>query len=466
VADPVFDLIVIGSGPAGEQAALSAAKLGKRVAVIEREAAPGGARIHTGTIPSKTLRETAVYLAGFKQRSIYGVSYGLKKDIGIRELMYRKGLVVQAETGLLRSRFNRNDVVLLEGFAAFETPHRIRILRPDGTSSHFEAERIFIATGSHPVHPPGVPFDNQIILDSDSILRLDRIPRSLMVVGGGVIGCEYASIFASLGVAVTIIEGRDRLLRFADHEIADALASDFRRRGAFLRLNDTVQEIRTQDNRAVAVLKSGTETSTEKLLFAMGRTGSLAGMDIDKAGLTIEARGYLKVNQVYQTSQPHIYAVGDVIGFPSLASTSMEQGRIAALHAFGMLPTRSGIEPVLPYGIYTIPEISMIGLTEEQTKEQGIPYEIGVAHYFETARGQINGDTEGLLKLIFHRETRNLLGVHVFGEKASELVHIGQAVLAYGGALDYFIEAVFNYPTLSELYRIAALNGLNRLSHS
>lgn len=464
MVEPQFDLVVIGSGPAGEQAAISASKLGKRVAVIEKEAAPGGARIHTGTVPSKTLRETAVYLAGFRQRSLYGVSVDLKKDLGVRELMYRKQIVVQAETNLMRNRFSRNDVALVEGFASFESPHRLKILRADGTTSRLEAEKIFIATGSHPVRPPEVPFDNRVVLDSDSVLRLDRVPRSIIVVGGGVIGCEYASIFASLGVAVTIIESRDRLLRFADASVADAFASDLLKRGVYLRTNEAIASIGVHDGRAVVRLASGKETSSEKLLFAMGRTGNLAGMEIDAAGLSVGPRGYLKVNEHYQTSQPHIYAVGDVIGFPSLASTSMEQGRAAALHAFDRVPPRTVPNQVLPYGIYTIPEISMVGLTEEQVKAEGTPCEIGIAHYFETARGQINGDTAGLLKLVFHAETRKLLGVHVFGEKASELVHIGQAVLAFGGTLDYFIETVFNYPTFSELYRIAALNGLNRLN--
>lgn len=458
-----YDLLVIGSGPAGEQAAITAAKMGKRVAVIEKEPKPGGACIHTGTIPSKTLRETAVYLAGFRQRSLYGVSVQLKKDIGIRELMYRKQIVVQAEVGLIRARFARNDVELIEGTASFETPHRLHVLRPDGTSLRIESERIVIATGSQPVRPPEVPFDNKVILDSDSILRMDTIPRSLCIIGGGVIGCEYASIFAALGVAITIVEGRDRLLRFVDRQIADALASDYRRRGAVLRLGETVRNIQVQDNRAVTLLSSGKEMSSEKLLFAMGRTGNLATLNVDRAGLTVTPRGYLSVNTHFQTEQPHIYAVGDVIGFPSLASAATDQGRLAALHAFDRLPPPSPIERILPYGIYTIPEISMAGQTEEEVKAAGIAYEVGIAHYFETARGQINGDTAGLLKLIFHKTDRRLLGVHIFGERATELIHIGQAVLAYRGTIDYFTESVFNYPTFSELYRLAALNGLNRL---
>ncbi len=459
-----YDMVVIGSGPAGVQAALAAAKLGRRVAVIERDPLPGGACIHTGTIPSKTLRETAVYLAGFKQRSLYGVSVNLKRDIGVTELMYRKKVVIQNESTKVAARFRRNGVETIAGFASFQAPNRIGVLRHDGPPLTLEAERIVIATGSHPVRPPAIPFDGRVILDSDSILSLDRIPRSLIVVGGGVIGCEYASMFAALGVAVTIIESRDRLVRFTDRQIADSLASYFRRRGAILRLEETVGEIGIHDNRAFCVLSDGREISAEKLLFAMGRTGNTEGMGLEAAGLSVTPRGYLTVNEHYQTEQPHIYAVGDVIGFPSLASTSTDQGRIAALKAFDELPAPSGLRHVLPYGIYTIPEISMVGQTEDEAMAAGIPYEIGIAHYFETARGQINGDTWGLLKLIFHRETRKVLGVHIFGERASELIHTGQTVMAFQGTVDYFVETVFNYPTLSELYRLAALNGLNRLA--
>jgi NAD(P) transhydrogenase len=464
VAVNQYDLVVIGSGPAGEQAAIAAAKMRKRVAIIEREPNPGGACIHTGTIPSKTLRETAVYLSSLKQKSLYGVHVQIKKDIGIHELMYRKKIVIQNETNLIRARFGRNEVELIEGFASFETPHRLLISRPDGTHTTLESERIVIATGSSPVRPPDVPFDNQVILDSDSVLWLDRIPRSLVIIGGGVIGCEYASIFAALGVAVTIIEGRDRLLRFTDHEMADALASYLRRRGAVLRLGETVSEISVQEKRAALTLHSGKSLSAEKLLFAMGRTGNLSGMNIERAGLEATPRGYLTVNEQYQTATPHIYAVGDVIGFPSLASTSTDQGRLAALHAFDKLPASLGLARTLPYGIYTIPEISMAGMTEEEAKAANIPYEIGIGNYFETARGQINGETAGVLKLVFRRDDRRLLGVHIFGERATELIHTGQAVLAFRGTIDYFVETVFNYPTFSELYRLAALNGLNRLS--
>ncbi len=459
-----YDLAVIGSGPAGEQAAITAAKFGKRVAVIERDPQPGGACIHTGTIPSKTLRETAVYLSRLRRRSIYGVRAQLKDGIGVGDLMYRKRIVIQNESRLTRNRLSRNEVELIEGVASFDDAHSLLVQSSENRPLRVTAERFVIATGSHPVRPPEVPFDGSVVLDSDTILQLDRIPRSLIVVGGGVIGSEYAAMFAALGVAVTIIEGRDRMLRFADSQIVDEFISYLRRMGVILRLNETVTSIDVVDNRAAAVLSSGAEISSEKLLFAMGRAGNLDGLGIENAGLTATARGYLTVDKHYRTSQAHIYAVGDVIGFPSLASTSMDQGRFAALHALDQAVPGSGIEHVLPYGIYTVPEISMVGKSEDEARHEGIDYEVGIAHYFETARGQINGDQFGMLKLVFEKPTRRLLGVHVFGERASELVHTGQAVLAFGGTIEYFIENVFNYPTLSELYRLAALNGWNRLT--
>lgn len=463
VSAPVYDLIAIGSGPAGEQAALSAAKLGKRVAVIERQTEPGGACIHTGTIPSKTLRETAVYLSGLRRRSLYGLNLKLKRDISIADLMYRKRIVIQNESRRTRTRLGRNNVELIQGAATFETPHRLRIALADGTVTHLEARKIIIATGSHPVNPPTVPFDGKVVLDSDSILSLDRIPRSIIIVGGGVIGSEYGSIFAALGVAVTIIEGRDRMLRFVDHELVDSFISYLRRRGVILHLNETAEAIAIHGNRATATLSGGRQISAEKLLFAMGRTGNLEGLAIENAGLEATSRGYLTVNEHFQTVTPDVYAIGDVIGFPSLASTSMDQGRIAALHAFGAQTNKSGVRHILPYGIYTIPEMSMVGENEETLQAANIPYEVGTASYFETARGQINGDLEGVLKLVFHKETLELLGVHAFGARAAELVHTGQAVLAYGGSVEYFVDNVFNYPTISELYRLAAFNGLNRL---
>ncbi len=460
-----FDFVVIGTGPAGEQAALSAAKQGKRVAIVEKEPRPGGARIHTGTLPSKTLKETAFYLRSLKYRSPFGAPIVVRKDIGIAELMYRKKIVVQEETRLEEARFRRNNVHTFQGHARFEDATTLRV-EGAGNPVRLRGEKICIATGSHPARPPGVAFDGKTILDSDSILHIDDVPRSLIVVGGGVIGSEYVSIFSNLGVAVTLIEGRDRPLKFTDRDIADAFFSDLKKRGVSLRVGESVESVREEDGRAVAVLKSGKEISSEKLLFAMGRTGNLEGLDVQKAGLDVLPRGYLKVNEHFQTTQPNIYAVGDVIGFPSLASTSMDQGRHAALHAFAEVPEPTGIDHVLPFGIYTIPEISMCGLTEEQAKLAGLPYAVGVARYFESARGQIHGETAGLLKLVFNREDHRLLGVHIYGERASELLHIGQAVLAFRGNVNYFIENVFNYPTLSELYRIAALNGLNRLGTS
>jgi NAD(P) transhydrogenase len=461
-----YDMLVIGSGPAGQRAAIQAAKLDKRVALVERKTVIGGICINTGTIPSKTLREAALYLSGYRERGLYGMSYTVKQNITMSDLLLRTNHVIQHEIDVTRHQLMRNRIELFTAEASFVDPHTVRLNYVDGSGQRdVTAARIVIATGTNATKETHIPFDEQRIFISDDILRLARLPRTLTVVGAGVIGCEYASIFATLGVRVTLIDKRRRLLPFVDAEIAEALAYHLRQNRVTLRLGEEVSNIEPiQDERgerAKIHLASGKQIVTEKALYSIGRTGATRKLNLPAAGLAADQRGRLKVNAHYQTEVSHIYAVGDVIGFPSLASTSMEQGRLAACHAFGV--EAKSVPELFPYGIYTIPEISMVGRNEEELTEQGVPYEVGKAHYREIARGQIIGDVTGLLKLIFHLDTRELLSVHIIGEGASELVHIGQAVLAFGGPIDYFVTTVFNYPALAECYKTAAFDGINRL---
>jgi NAD(P) transhydrogenase len=460
-----YDLVVIGSGPAGQRAAIQAAKLDKRVAVVEKKSVVGGVCINTGTIPSKTLREAVLYLSGYRERNIYGASYTVKQHITIADLLLRADYVIRHEIDVTRHQLTRNDVELISASAEFVDPHTLKLESP-GNHSHqlVTADKIIVGTGTTATKDDHLPFDGRTVFTSDEILGLDRLPKTLAVIGAGVIGCEYASMFAALGVRVTLVDKRGELLGFVDDEIADTLAYHLRENRVTLRLGEEVKSIEVfgddHDEHVRIHLLSGKQIVADKSLYSIGRTGNTASLGLDKAGLSADDRGRLKVNEHYQTKVPHIYAVGDVIGFPSLASTSMEQGRLAASHAFGV-DTKSVAE-LFPYGIYTIPEISMVGKNEEDLTAAGVPYEIGKARYKETARGQIIGDQTGLLKLIFHIETLELLGVHVIGEGASELVHIGQAVIAFGGKIDYFVRNVFNYPTLAELYKTAAFDGINR----
>jgi NAD(P) transhydrogenase len=457
-----YDLVVIGSGPAGQRAAIQGAKSGKRVALIERREVIGGVCINTGTIPSKTMREAVLHLSGYNYQNIYGVSYRVKEKITMADLSFRVQHVIKTEIDVTQAQLSRNGVDVITGIASFKDPKTIEISSSRG-SSEIAAEKIVIATGTKPASSPKVPINARTIINSDQILEMPAIPRTLIVVGGGVIGVEYTCIFATLGVRVTLIEKRPRLLEFADQEIVEALSYHLRDHRVTMRLNeevDTVEE--TQNSGVVAHLESKKKVPGDGLLYAVGRQGNVDELNLAAAGLTADARGRIPVNESYQTAQPHIYAVGDVIGFPSLASVSMEQGRIAVSHAFGR-PVSSN-PSYYPFGIYTIPEISFIGKTEEQLTDEDVPYEVGVAYYREIARGQIRGDTTGRLKLIFHRETHDLLGVHIIGEGAAELLHIGQAVLILKGKLDYFIDTVFNYPTLAECYKAAAFNGMNKLS--
>lgn len=456
-----YDLIVIGSGPAGHHAAIQGAKLGRRVAVVERQQCLGGVCINTGTIPSKTLREAVLYLSGVHQRGFYGVSYRVKPHITMHDLMFRCHHVIEREIDVYRAQFVRNGVDVLEGHAAFEDPHTIRVTAPS-SSALFRADYFVIATGTAPARSRGVPTDHAAVIDSDGLFRLTDIPKSMIIVGGGVIGVEYACMFSTLGIAVTLVDGRHRLLEFLDAEIGEALIYHMRTTGVTFRLGEVVERVECpSDRHVVAYLASQKELHAETLLYAAGRQGNTAALNLDAAGLEADARGRLAVDATFRTAVPHIYAAGDVVGFPSLASVSMEQGRVASANAFG-IPTVT-VPALFPYGLYTIPEVSFVGQTEEQLTEGQVPYEVGIANYREIARGGIIGDTIGRLKLIFHRETGAVLGVHIIGDGATELVHIGQAVIALGGTIRYFIDHVFNYPTLAECYKVAALAGINKV---
>ena len=466
MAEYDFDLVVIGSGPAGQRAAIQGAKLGKHVAVIERRAVVGGVCINTGTIPSKTLREAVLYLSGYRLRGVYGASYTVKEQVTMDDLLFRAEYVMRHEIDVIRHQLMRNQVELLSAEASFENAHSLRLNYVDGRGQRMvSADNIVIATGTRPTQDKTIPLDGKHIFLSDDILKLDQLPRTLTVIGAGVIGLEYASMFAALGVRVTLIDKRDRLLPFVDHEIIDTLVYHLRQNRVTLRLGEEVSRLEpvhdTKGERVCIHLASGKQIVTQSALYSIGRTGATNALNLQAAGLGADQRGRLEVNEHFQTNVPHIYAVGDVIGFPSLASTSMEQGRLAACHAFGV--EANSVPELFPYGIYAIPEISMVGPTEEELTEKGIPYEVGVANYREIARGQIIGDVTGLLKLIFHLEAHELLGVHIIGEGASELVHIGQAVMTFGGKVEYFINNVFNYPTLAECYKTAAFDGINRL---
>jgi NAD(P) transhydrogenase len=470
MTDPVYtyDMIVIGSGPAGQRAAIQAAKLDKRVAIIERKTVVGGVSVNTGTIPSKTLREAVMYLSGYQQRSLYGASYTVKEKITMSDLIFRTDHVMRTEIDVVRAQLMRNGVDMIAAEAVFIEAHTLRLNYFDGQGQRdISGQFIVIATGTTVTRGDNIPFDDQDVFTSDDILHLDSIPRTMSVVGAGVIGCEYATMFAALGVRVTIVDKRPDLLSFIDTEIVEELIHQMRENRITLRLGEEVSRIEiiprdgNVDEKVKLQLASGKQIITQKALYSIGRTGATKSLNLEAAGIKMDDRGRLKVNEAYQTNVSHIYAVGDVIGFPSLASTSMEQGRLASCHAFGL--ERKSIPELFPYGVYTIPEISMVGKTEKELTDAGIPYEIGKAQYREIARGQILGDHNGLLKLIFHLETHELLGIHIIGTGASELIHIGQAVLAFGGKVDYFVNTVFNYPTLAECYKTAAFDGLNRL---
>jgi NAD(P) transhydrogenase len=457
-----FDLLVIGSGPGGQKAAIAAAKLGKRVAVVERPEMMGGVCLNTGTIPSKTMREAILYLTGLDQREMYGQSYRVKEDITISDLTARTQHVVSREADVVRSQLNRNRITILPGLAHFVEPNVVEVDRGgDGMNRRVSADNIVIATGTRPARPSTVAFDEKTIIDADGIIHLERIPRSMIVVGAGVIGIEYASMFAALGTKVTVVEQRERMLDFCDLEVVEALKYHLRDLAVTFRFGETVSAVEAHPHGALALLASGKKIPADTVLYSAGRQGQTEELNLAAAGLAADKRGRIKVDENFQTEVPHIYAVGDVIGFPALAATSMEQGRQAAHHAFGEpVHTAHLLQPI---GIYSIPEISFIGQTEDQLTQACIPFEVGVSRYRELARGQIIGDSYGVLKLLVSPETRQLLGVHVFGTGATELVHIGQAVAGCGGTVDYLVDAVFNYPTLAESYKIAALDATNKM---
>ena len=468
MSHPCYDLVVIGSGPAGQKAALNAAKLGKRVAVVERTTSVGGVCIHTGTIPSKAIREAVLHLTGIRERSVYGDSYAVKHHITMHDLLYRCHHVIRTEVEVIRSQMDRNNVTMLFGTATFQDPHTIRVARGGEDESEggpeameVRAHHVLIATGTEPARPNTVPFTAGKVIDTNELLTLRDLPRSMTIVGGGVIGTEYACMLAATGVHVTLVESRPRLLEFIDDELAESLQFRMRDMGIRLRVGESVSHIEIVDDQVEATLASNKVVRSQTLLYAIGRQGATDRLNLASAGLSADNRGRLKVNEWMQTEVPHIYAAGDVIGFPALAATSMEQGRLASGHMFQQA-SGNPQNMLFPYGIYTIPEISMVGQTEQALTQQGIPYEVGIARYREIARGQLIADPQGLLKLLFHPQSRRLLGVHAIGTGATELIHIGQTVMAGAMPIDYFVESIFNYPTLAECYKVAALDGINR----
>ncbi|MGW3445199.1 Si-specific NAD(P)(+) transhydrogenase [Streptomyces sp. NPDC001076] len=458
---PDFDMLVIGSGPGGQKAAIAAAKLGRRVAVVDSPDMVGGVSIHTGTIPSKTLREAVLYLTGLTQRDLYGQSYRLKEEITVADLTARTQHVVSREVDVIRNQLSRNHVTLCSGVGRFVDPHTVALREPTGNERLLSAEHIIIATGTRPARPDSVEFDGRTIMDSDNVLSLERVPRSMVIVGAGVIGMEYASMFAALGSKVTVVEKRAAMLDMCDVEVVESLKYHLRDLAVTFRFGETVGAVERHPRGTLTVLESGKKIPADTVMYSAGRQGLTDGLDLDKAGLSADRRGRIKVDEHFRTEVPHIYAVGDVIGFPALAATSMEQGRVAAYHAYG--EPVGQMDNLQPIGIYTIPEISFVGRTEDQLTGDSVPFEVGVARYRELARGQIIGDSHGMLKLLVSPEDRRLLGVHCFGTGATELIHIGQSVMGCGGTVDYLVDAVFNYPTLAESYKVAALDATNKL---
>lgn len=457
-----YDLLVIGSGPAGQRGAVQAAKIRKRVGIIDKREVVGGVCVNTGTIPSKSFKEAVLFLSGYRQRNVYGAGYRVKSEIEMSDLTFRCHHIMQREIEVIRNQLQRNHIDLLSGHAHFIDEHKIEIRSNEGTITR-TAEKFLISTGAKPSRPPNIQFDGKKIFDSDDILSIGEIPRDLLVVGGGVIGTEYGSMFAALGVHVTVLDARKRLLGFIDEEIIETLQYQMRGMGVTLRLGEEVKEcsLRPEDGQVITTLRSGKVIISDAVLFSAGRVSATDDLGLENIGIKLGDRNRIEVNEHYQTLLPHIYAAGDVIGFPALASTSANQGRSAICHAFDISSENLSIP--LPYGIYSIPEISMVGLNEEELTSKQIPYETGIARYREIARGHIIGDENGMLKILFHRETREVLGVHIIGENASELIHIGQSVMALKGGLAYLMDAVFNYPTLAECYKVAAYDGFNKL---
>ncbi|GAB3666231.1 Si-specific NAD(P)(+) transhydrogenase [Actinocorallia lasiicapitis] len=455
---------MLGSGPGGQKAAIAAAKLGRRAAIVEKRNMLGGVCINTGTIPSKTLREAVLYLTGLNQRELYGQSYKVKDEITVTDLGMRTQHVIGREIQVIRSQLTRNRVTMLQGTGRFLDPHTVGVLDVGagaGAEQKITAEKIVIATGTSPARPSTVEFDDRTVIDSDAILHLDRVPDTLVVVGAGVIGIEYASMFAALGTKVTVVERRERMLEFCDLEIVEALKYHLRDLAVTFRFGESVKAVERRPRGALTVLESGKMIPADCVMYSAGRQGKTAELQLEAAGLEADDRGRISVDGNFATTVPHIYAVGDVIGFPALAATSMEQGRLAAQHACG--EPVADMHELQPIGIYTVPEISFVGRSEDDLTRERIPFEVGISRYRELARGQIIGDSYGMLKLLVSPEDRRLLGVHVFGTGATELVHIGQTVMGLGGTVDYLVNAVFNYPTLAECYKVAALDAMNKM---
>ncbi|HXA62871.1 MAG TPA: Si-specific NAD(P)(+) transhydrogenase [Streptosporangiaceae bacterium] len=456
-----YDLLVLGSGPGGQKAAIAAAKLGRRVGIVDRRQMIGGVCINTGTIPSKTLREAVLYLTGLSQRELYGQSYRVKDEITVADLGMRTQHVIGREIDVIRNQLARNRVAMLTGTGTFLDPHTIGIHDDPDRERKVTAEKIVIATGTKPSRPGTVEFDDCTIIDSDAVFRMEAVPDTMVVVGAGVIGIEYASMFAALGTKVTVVERRERMLEFCDLEIVEALKYHLRDLAVTFRFGETVAAVEKRPLGALAVLESGKRIPADTVMYSAGRDGMTDELGLEAAGLAADGRGRIGVDEYYRTPVPHIYAVGDVIGFPSLAATSMEQGRLAAHHACGESVRK--LDDLQPIGIYTIPEISFVGRSEDDLTRAKVPFEVGISRYRELARGQIIGDSYGMLKLLVSSEDRSLLGVHVFGTGATELVHIGQTVMGCGGTVDYLVDAVFNYPTLAESYKVAALDAMNKM---
>jgi NAD(P) transhydrogenase len=458
-----FDLVVIGSGPAGEKGAAQAAYFGKRVCLIERAPKPGGAAVNTGTIPSKTLRETALYFSGLRQRGLYGVDLSVKQNITIGDFMHRERAVIESAWAIIQENIEKHGIVTIQGAARFLDAQMVEVSRYGMEPRRVSGEVILIATGSVPQAPVGYAVDGDVIHDSDTLLTLQRIPPSMVVVGGGAIGCEYACIFAALGVRVTLVNARSRLLAHLDHDVGDALRQSMTARlGVSVHSNVEVTHVTVDNGRAHVTLSDGVVLHTDAVLVSTGRIGNSAPLGVSSIGVKVNDRGFISVDEHYRTAVPHIYAAGDVIGFPALASASMEQARVAMCHAFE-LKYKSAVSEVMPYGVWTIPEIATVGESENSLHARDMPYEIGRASFRLNARGQILGDTDGFVKIIFHPEDKRVLGVTIVGETACELIHVGMTVIAYGGTLDYFIQAAFNYPSLADAYKYAAYDGLQRL---
>ncbi len=454
-----YDLLVVGSGPGGQRAAIAAAKLGRTVAVVDRRTMVGGVCINTGTIPSKTLREAVLYLTGMSQRDLYGASYRLKAEITVADLTARTQHVIGREVEVVRNQLLRNHVELLAGTASFEDPHTLSVRGDDHLT--VSAEKIVLAPGTRPARPDHVEFDEEHVVDSDGILQLHKIPATMVVVGAGVIGIEYASMFAALGTRVTVVDQHPSMLDFCDEEIVESLRFHLRDLAVSFRFGEQVDKVEIGARGTLTSLASGKRIAADTVMYSAGRQGATEELDLERAGLSADDRGRLRVDECFRTEVEHIFAVGDVVGFPALAATSMEQGRLAALHAMG--EPAGAITALQPIGVYTIPEISYVGRTEAELTDGSIPYEVGLSRYRELARGQIVGDSYGMLKLLVHTTERKLLGVHVFGTGATDLVHIGQAVMGCNGTIDYLVDTVFNYPTLSEAYKVAALDATNKL---